>query len=103
MIPSWDHTGTFHFHSSTTSGSASLIRARSRASVLPRQSLSSLIRASIVCEGDLPFCVGLLFIRRIWFTAIRRPYSGGHGFILLALLRNALICPAIPLFSSTLP
>jgi hypothetical protein len=27
----------------------------------------------------------------------------GHGFTLRALSRNAVICPAIPLFSSTLP
>jgi hypothetical protein len=29
--------------------------------------------------------------------------AGGHGFTLRALLRNAVICPAIPLFSSILP
>src|SRR5262244_4530574 len=54
--PSCDHTGTpLHFHSSTTSGSACLIRVRSRESVLPRQSPSSLILASIRSEGDWPF------------------------------------------------
>jgi hypothetical protein len=36
-----------HFHSSTTSGSASLTRVRSRLSVLPHQSPSSSILASI--------------------------------------------------------
>src|SRR6202044_2902209 len=47
------HTGTpRHFHSSTTSGSASLISFLTRASVSPRQSPSSAIRASISCEGD---------------------------------------------------
>src|SRR5215831_11729788 len=56
MIPSCDHTGTpLHFHSSTTSGSASLTRARSRPSVVPRQSPSSLILASIRREGDWLF------------------------------------------------
>src|SRR5262245_23591786 len=46
--PSCDHTGTpLHFHSSTTSGSASLTKARSLLSILPRQSPSSLILASI--------------------------------------------------------
>ena len=29
--------------------------------------------------------------------------AGGHGFTLRALLRNAVICPAIPLFSSISP
>src|ERR1700704_1945290 len=53
MIPACDHVGTpLHFHSSTTSGSASLMSFRTRASVSPRQSLSSLILASISCEGE---------------------------------------------------
>src|SRR3954454_14827464 len=53
IIPACDHTGTpLHFHSSTTSGSACLMRIRSLASVAPRQSLSSLILASISCEGE---------------------------------------------------
>src|SRR6266581_4607122 len=55
MIPACDHTGTpLHFHSSTTSGSACLMRIRTRASVSPRQSLSSLILASISREGESP-------------------------------------------------
>jgi len=36
-------------------------------------------------------------------TAICRLHAGGHGFTLRALARNVVICPAIPLFSSTLP
>src|SRR4051794_16497846 len=56
IIPACDHTGTpLHFHSSITSGSASLIRLRTRASVSPRQSLSSSILASISLEGEPPF------------------------------------------------
>src|ERR1700722_1141379 len=55
MIPACDHTGTpLHFHSSTTSGSACLMRLRTRASVSPRQSLSSLIFASISRDGEPP-------------------------------------------------
>src|SRR5271165_1618054 len=55
IIPACDHTGTpLHFHSSTTSGSACLTRVRTRASVSPRQSLSSLILASISREGASP-------------------------------------------------
>src|SRR5205823_420337 len=51
--PSCDQTGTpLHFHSSTTSGSACLINVRSRESVLPRQSPSSLILSSISRDGD---------------------------------------------------
>src|SRR5262249_16903732 len=61
--PSCDHTGTpLHFHSSTTSGSACLTKVRSRLSILPRQSPSSLMRASISCEGDLLCCDPLFFM-----------------------------------------
>src|SRR5438045_4005410 len=45
--PSCDHTGTpLHFHSSTTSGSASFTTARSRLSSSPRQSPNSAILRS---------------------------------------------------------
>src|SRR5262245_48240461 len=55
MIPACDHTGTpLHFHSSATSGSTCLMRVRTRASISPRQSLSSLILASISREGECP-------------------------------------------------
>src|SRR5205823_9452719 len=53
--------GFLHFTSSTTSGSASLMRARSRESVSPRQSPSSLILASINSDGDPGFCGALFF------------------------------------------
>src|SRR5262245_46320916 len=72
MIPSCDHTGTpRHFHSSTTSGSACLIKVRIRPSILPRQSPSSLILASISSEADLP-CGGALF-----FICVSRPCCRG--------------------------
>src|SRR5438552_4800311 len=54
MIPACDQTGTLHFHSSITSGSACLMRIRTRASVWPRQSVSSLILASISAEAEPP-------------------------------------------------
>src|SRR5437763_10514130 len=61
IIPACDHTGTpdiefdgfFHFNSSTTSGSACLMRIRIRASVSPRQSVCSLILASINWAGGV--------------------------------------------------
>src|SRR5919204_2573773 len=62
MPPWWDHTGVpplvglTHFHSSTTSGSACLISVRTRERVLPRQSPSSSILASISCEGASCSC-----------------------------------------------
>src|SRR6202022_2128865 len=51
-----------HFHTSTTSGSACLMRARTWESVLPLQSSSSLILASISQEGDSPLVAALIFI-----------------------------------------
>src|SRR6266436_4382491 len=63
IIPACDHTGTpLHFHSSTTSGSARLMSARTRESVLPLQSSSSLILASISRDGDSPLVVALLVV-----------------------------------------
>src|SRR5581483_12074271 len=60
-MPPCDQTGTpgdvglTHFHSSTISGSAAWTISRTFASVLPRQSPSSLIFASIDAEAD---CTG---------------------------------------------
>src|ERR1700752_3181416 len=57
MMPACSHTGTpLHFHSSTTSGQAPLMRLRTRASVSPRQSPNSLILASISREGEAAPC-----------------------------------------------
>src|SRR5271167_3543601 len=58
MMPPWDQTGVpgdvalTHFNSSTISGSAAWMIARTFASVFPRQSPSSLIFASIRAEAD---------------------------------------------------
>src|SRR4051812_3464383 len=61
--PSWYQVGVpIHFHSSTTSGSASLMSARILASVAPRQSPSSAIRSSMSSEGALPDALVELFI-----------------------------------------
>src|SRR5215208_2956441 len=63
IIPACDHTGTpLHFHSSTASGSACLMSIRTRASVSPRQSLSSLILASINRAGESAPAVGPLLL-----------------------------------------
>src|SRR3546814_7085562 len=53
MMPACDHTGVpLHFHSSSTSGSATLMSARMRRSVSPRQSPSSSILWSISTDAD---------------------------------------------------
>src|SRR6202171_2063203 len=63
IIPSSYQTGPpLPLHSSTTSGTACLMRARTWESVLPLQSSSSLILASISREGDSPLVVALFFI-----------------------------------------
>src|SRR5215510_2609680 len=63
ISPSCDQTGVpLHFHSSTTSGSAALISARSRASISPLQSSSSAILASMSSDGDSAL-VDRLFMR----------------------------------------
>src|SRR5215510_487884 len=71
MMPACSHTGTpLHFHSSTTSGSACLMRLRTRASVSPRQSPSSLILVSISREGVPSFEPLLLFFMVIAFLIV---------------------------------
>src|SRR6516225_2235472 len=67
MMPACSHTGTpRHFHCSTTSGTACLMIARTRASVSPRQSPSSLILPSISREGESPaFSVAAVFLAAI--------------------------------------
>src|ERR1700741_261921 len=59
ISPLCDQTGVpLHFHSSATSGSASLIVARSRESISPLQSPSSSILASMSLDGDSAFFDG---------------------------------------------
>src|SRR5438876_4250255 len=59
MPPSWDHIGVpIHFHSSTTSGSASLMRARILASVSPLQPRNPAILSLICLDDDMPAPIG---------------------------------------------
>src|SRR3954466_4519412 len=53
MIPPCDHTGVpIHFHSSTTSGSASFMSLRILLNVLPRQPPSSAILLSMSSDAE---------------------------------------------------
>ena len=64
MIPSCDHTGVpIHFHSSTISGSASLMSLRILLRVSPRQSPSSTSLSSINSEADRPSVESDFFAR----------------------------------------
>src|SRR5208282_3850607 len=56
MMPSCDQTGVpLHFHSSTTSGSASLMSLRILLRVSPRQSPSSVILFEMSSDADWPW------------------------------------------------
>src|SRR5467141_3769235 len=56
MMPSCDQIGVpIHFHSSTTSGSASLMSLRILLRVSPRQSPSSAILFEMSSDADLPW------------------------------------------------
>src|SRR5262249_42664553 len=63
ISPLCDQTGVpLHFHSSATSGSASLIRPGSRESISPLQSPRSSILASICSDGDSALFDRLFFM-----------------------------------------
>src|ERR1700682_5832039 len=62
-MPSCDQTGVpIHFHSSTTSGSASLMSLRILLRVAPRQSPSSAILFEISSDADWPWFAPDLFM-----------------------------------------
>src|SRR5436305_11200495 len=68
MIPSCDQTGVpglgalAHFHSSTTSGSASLMSLRILLRVFPRQSPSSAILFEMSSDADWPWLASGFFM-----------------------------------------
>src|SRR5436190_14388745 len=68
MMPSCDQTGVpgvlgfTHFHSSTTSGSASLMSLRTLPRVSPRQSPSSAILFEMCSDADWPWFASDFFI-----------------------------------------
>src|SRR5260370_8581762 len=74
MMPSCDHTGVPHFHSSTTPGSASLISWRILRRVSPRQSPSSVIRFEMSTAADWPWL--FMGYRTAWRT--RRSVAASH-------------------------
>src|SRR5688572_14639722 len=73
-MPSSSQTGTpRHFQVSTMFGSASLINPRSLPSIAPRQPPSSLIFASISCDGVLLVAAGFFaaaFFGAVFFGAV---------------------------------
>src|SRR5438445_3363311 len=67
MMPSCDQIGVpIHFHSSTTSGSASLIRLRILPRVSPRQSPSSAILFEMSSDADWPWPAPDFFMFSSW-------------------------------------
>ena len=87
MPPLWDQTGVpgedsfTHFHSSTTSGSASWMSLRIRFSTGPRPSPSSRMRWSIIGEAELG-------VRELSFRGTGRPFVGLRADDLPTALRG---------------
>src|SRR5580704_18194853 len=66
-MPSCDQTGVpIHFHSSTTSGSASLMSLRILLRVFPRQSPSSTILFEMSSDADWPWLASDFFMFSSW-------------------------------------
>src|ERR1700723_1070513 len=74
MMPSRDQTGVpLHFHSSTTSGTASRISLRIVAKVSPRQSPSSAILFEISFDADWPWLASGFFMSsssKCWISGL---------------------------------
>src|SRR2546429_6489194 len=81
MMPSRDQTGFIHFHSSTTSGSASLMSLRILLRVSPRQSPSSAILCEMSSDADWPWLAPDFFMSssqkfQVYLSHSRRPAEG---------------------------
>src|SRR5258705_11938444 len=73
MMPSCDQTGVpIHFHSSTTSGSASLMSLRILLRVSPRQSPSSAILCEMSSDADWPWLAPDFFMFSSSWDGINR-------------------------------
>src|SRR5438445_4382790 len=71
MMPSCDQIGVpIHFHSSTTSGSASLMSLRILLRVSPRQSPSSAILFEMSSDADLPWLAPDFFMFSSYPTSV---------------------------------
>src|ERR1700690_1285721 len=85
MMPSCDQIGVpIHFHSSTTSGSASLMSLRILPRVSPRQSPRSAILSEMSSDADWPWLVPEFFMFSSWkfqcnFCHLRRDFAGNGG------------------------
>src|SRR2546429_3273523 len=71
MMPSCDQIGVpIHFHSSTTSGSASLMSLRILLRLSPRQSPSSAILFEMSSDADLPWLAPDFFMFSSYPTSV---------------------------------
>src|SRR5207237_9471890 len=81
MMPSCDQTGVpglvglTHFHSSTTSGSASFMSSRILLRVFPRQSPSSAILFEISSDADCPCVAPDFFMFSLEKVQTYQPHS----------------------------
>src|SRR3990170_2233047 len=81
MMPSCDQIGVpIHFHSSTTSGSASLMSLRILLRVSPRQSPSSAILFEMSSDGDWPWLAPGFFMFSSYWAPLHVPSEAlGRG------------------------
>src|SRR5919197_6149473 len=97
MIPACDHMGVpIHFHSSTTSGSASLMSLRILLKVSPRQSPSSAIFLSISSDADWPSVESDVFMFSSSCCDLLQESVDAREALLCALL-DAVLHGGIPL------
>src|ERR1700730_8543872 len=92
MMPSCDQIGVpIHFHSSTASGSASLMSLRILLRVFPRQSPSSAILFEMSSDADWPWLAPDFFMFSSWkFHHLARPFCAEKGPLSSAVQRPLL-------------
>src|SRR5258705_10173908 len=92
MMPSCDQTGTsIHFHSSTTSGSASLMSLRILPRAFPRQSPSPAILFEISSDADWPWLASDFFMFSSWKFQIHPSLPWNLGLDQLSKQRERLL------------
>src|SRR6267142_5420049 len=83
MMPSCDQIGFIHFHSSTTSGSASLMSLRIRLRVFPRQSPSSAILFEMSSDAEWPWLAPDFFMFSSWkFQRVCAEIANPNDFVM---------------------
>src|SRR3989475_2289891 len=97
MMPSCDQIGVpIHFHSSTTSGAASLMSLRILLRVSPRQSPSSAILFEMSSDADWPWLAPDFFMFSSCAKMAMRKVSDAEGNPLSDLSRSPELATQVP-------